>query len=415
MALTLPQALQRLSNPIMQGIAKTVVTTDQMASVLPIVPVAGHSYTFVREGAEPVGGAFIDDSGVTSEESTGLDDRTSIEFRRLVGNMDVDEFANSLSSGEAASAQMAKKVKATWRKVSAAIINGNRTTGHVLSPSAAPFTAITAATYSPWLDSGRRGPGSVKYTHVGTLWQFRAPGDPDYGPAVTAAANGSYTLYSYNKSKWIRVTLTVASATANGTAHIEFSSSTHEFDGLNQIIDPSMTIDPTGVNGDAYSYAKLDRMLSTVKVRENLAFVMNSSLVEKHYALARALGGTTPEFCEIPGVMGMAKVPSYRGVPILVNDWVGSAETIGGTTNASSIYLASMSAAEGLFLAGCSFGGQSIQGESDPRNVPVLGFRITDVGMLEGKDARRTRIAFYGALGLKSLLAAARSRGIQTA
>ncbi len=415
MALTIPQALQRLSNPVMQGIMKTVVTTDQMAAMLPIETVQDDAIRFVREGELPVGGAWLPDSGVTTEESTGTDDKVTVEFRRLVGNMDVDELAQVLSGGVQQGAQLGQKIKSTWRTVQDSIVNGNRITGHTLYSSADPFAAIDAASYAPWMDSARRGPGSLKYVHVGTYWSFRAPGDPDYGTPVAAAADGSYTLYSYNKSKWIRLTLDVSDATANGETSIAFTTSTNQFEGLEKVISPSMIIDPVGADGDDYSFAKLDRLISTVKVRSNRAFVANSTMIEKHYAAVRALGGTTPEYLEIPTGAGFAKVPAYRGIPILENDFIPSDESVGATTTASSIYLASMDAQEGLFLAATSFGGQQVLAEADPRSVPVLGFYIKDVGLLEGKDHRRTRVSWIGALCLKSSLALAKCGGIKTA
>jgi hypothetical protein len=399
----------------MQGIMRTVITTDQMSALLPIVGVHGDAHRFTREGDLPVGGAFIADSGVTSENSTGKDDRTTVEFRRLVGNMDVDHLANVMSDGLQQGSQLAKKVKATWRKVQNTNINGNRTTSHTLGSSADPFLAVDSATYSPWLDSDRRGPGSLKYTHVGTLWQFRAPGDPDYGDAVAAAADGSYTLYSFNKSKWIRVTLDVSDATGNGETHIRFNTTTNEYEGMEQLCDPAMVVDPIGAAGDDYAFSKLDRLLSLVKVRENLAFSLPGVLLEKHFAACRALGGTTPEYTEIPSVTGLARVPAYRGVPLLVNDFIPADETFTTTSNASSVYLASLSEEEGLFLAGMSYGGQQMLAEADPRSVPVLGFYINDVGHLEGADHRRTRVGWCGAMCLCSPLALARSRGIKTA
>jgi len=44
---------------------------------------------------------------------------------------------------------------------------------------------------------------------------------------------------------------------------------------------------------------------------------------------------------------------------------------------------------------------------ADPRTRSVFGFRIEDLGPLEGKDARRTRVKWYGAPALKSLLSCA--------
>jgi hypothetical protein len=417
MALTLPQALQRMPQSVMSGIAKTVITTDQMAALIPFEPVESDSYRFVREGSLPVGGAFINDLGVTSEESTGTDDRVTVEFRRVVGNIDIDELANTMSGGMQQGMQTQKKVKATWRSVSAKFVTGGRVTSHTITPAAgSPGAAIGAtATYSPSLDSDRRGPAGIKYTHTGTLWAFRAPGDPDYGPAVAVAANATVTLFSYNASKWIRVTITVASATADGEVHIRFNSTTNEFDGINVLVDPSQQVLSVGTDGDDYSFAILDDLLDRVKVRNNPAFIMNGKLLMKHFAACRNLGGVTPDYVEIPSVMGKSVVPSYRGVPLIVNDNILNTESKGASTTLSSIYLASLDSDEGLFIACPSFGGQRALGDVDPRSVPVLGFRIQDIGLLEGKDARRTRVSWYGAPVLRSPLALARKQQVKTA
>jgi hypothetical protein len=418
MALTLPQALQRLPQGIMSGIAKAVVTTDQLSAVIPFEPVSGDSYRFVREGDLPVGGAFIDDAGVTSEESTGTDDRTTVEFRRLVGNIDVDELANSMAGGMQVGAQLGKKVKATWRKVQDRFINGSRVTGYAFAAgSLASITSgITAISAGPWLDTTRRGPGSIRYTNTGKFWAFRAPGDPGYGPDVAITANGSATLYSYNKSKWITITVTIASATADSEALVTFTSSTNEFEGVEQICAPAMVVAPIATDGDDYSFLILDKLIDMVKVRNNLAFFMNGSLLMKHLAANRALGGNTEQTIQIASVAGKAiVVPVYRGIPILVNDWIPNDETVGASSTCSSIYLASLDSEEGLFYACPSYGGQTAIGETDPRNVPVLGFRITSIGALEGKDATRTRVSWYGAPVLKSALAMARKRGVKTA
>jgi hypothetical protein len=418
MALTLPQALQRLPQGIMSGIAKSVVTTDQMSAIIPFEPVEGDSYRFVREGDLPVGGAFIDDTGTTSEESTGTDDRTTVEFRRLVGNIDVDELANSMSGGVQINAQLGKKVKSTWRKVQDRFINGSRVTGYTFAAGslASITTGITAITPGPWLDTTRRGPASIRYTNTGKFWAFRGPGEADYGADVAITANGSATLYSYNKSKWITITVTIANATADSEAVVRFTSTTNEFEGVEQICASSMVVAPVATDGDDYSFSLLDKLIDLVKVRNNLAFFMNGSLLMKHLAANRALGGNTEQTIQIASISGKAiMVPVYRGIPILVNDWVPSDETVGASTTCSSIYLASLDSEEGLFYACPSFGGQSAIGESDPRNVPVLGFRITRLGALEGKDATRTRVAWYGAPVLKSALAMARKRGVKTA
>lgn len=413
MALTLPEALKRSQNPLMAGIARSVVTTDQMSAVIPMEAVNADAIRFIREGALPTGGAFIDDTGTTSEESTGTDDRTVIHFRRIVGNMDVDRLANVMGGGQQRGNQLGKKVKATWRKVQQTFITGNRITSHTLAPATAnPFNALSAFDYGPWLDSSRQGPGSIKYVHSTTTWSFRAPGDPTFGDGVVAAGNGTYTLKSHNPSKWIKVTITVASASADGETGIYFATTTNEFEGVNELINPSQVIAASGGNGDDYALSILDAMISKEKVDQNRAFIMNSKLIEKHYAVLRALGGTVPETMALPGYG--RPVPTYRGIPLLQNDFIASNETVGGTTTATSIYLASLSADEGLFMGCPSLGGPAAIPDADPRVGPVMGFWVTDLGALEGKDHDRTRVAWYGCIGLKSDLALVRASGVKS-
>jgi hypothetical protein len=413
MGLTFPEALKLVSNAYVQGIGKSIVTVDAFSAAVPLLTVQGDSFKGWREGTLPTGGAFIDDTGVTSEESVGTLDQIDIPMRRIVGNMDIDDQAND-AGDNVTGVHLAKKVKATWRRVQQTMITGNRVTSHTLSAAGAPMTALASFNYGPWLDSSRRGPGAIKYTHVGTSWQFRAPGDVDYGaPVVVASGVQTVVLKSWNESKWIQVTITAATATANGETMITFASSTNEFEGLNEIVEPARVIDPVGGTGDAFSFALMDQMITNEKVRVNRAFLVNSSIEEKIYAAYRTMGGLEPRMVQVPGYGG-GEVLSYRGVPVLVCDFIPSNENVGGNLTCSSLYLASMDADEGLFL-GVASGGTSTLVDADPFQRSVLGFKFTDVGALEGKDARRTRVAFRGAVGLRSNLALVRKRGVQTA
>lgn len=415
MGLTLPEAMKRATNLVQAGMAKAIVTMDELAAVIPLLPVGQVHVAYYREGALP-GTAWIPDSGITTEESAGTDDNVLVPLRRIVGNVDVDAFADDLtgnSRGEQRASKLSAKIKATWREVTNKIVNGGNVTSHVMGSAAAPFTAVDGIDYGPWLDSGRYGPGEIMYTHVGTGWQFRAPGDVEFGPVTTAAADGSFTLYSWNRSKWITLTLDVSDAVADGRTTITFASTSFEFDGLKEIIGPGMTIDPVGGSGDAFDLAMLDKLITLEKIRTNRVFITNGAVVEKFYASYRALGGTTPQSMQLPGYG--AAVPTYRGIPILQNDNVLTNETVGGATTCSSIYLGSLDESQGLALAVANEGGATVTPDADPRVRPVLGFRIEDLGPLEGKDARRIRVKFYGALVLKSTLALARRRGVITA
>lgn len=415
MAITLPETLKRGINAQLAMIAREIVTTDALGAVIPIQAVDGTGIKVPREGAQP-STAFIPDSGVTTEESTATDNVPEVQFRRIVGNMDLDKLAMEVGGSHSGSLafQTAAKAKATWQLIKSKLINGAHATGHTFGTgAAASIAAVTAVDYGPYLDSARRGPGSIKYTHSGTFWAFRAPGDIAYGDAVAIAADGSATLRSYNKSFYVTVTVDVSVAVANAEAPMYFTSSNDEFDGLYEQLDPARIIDPVVSTGDNFSLALLDKLISTQRVSSNRYFIFDSVMEELFYAAMRALGGTDPRTIQLPGYGG-GEVPTYRGIPILVNDNM-PLETVGGNADCSSLVLASLSYEEGLFLAAASAGGEAgaLTPDADPRTRPVLGFRIEDIANLEGKDAMRRRLKWHGAPILRSTLAAARRRGVR--
>lgn len=415
MAVTLPETLKAGVNPMLALIAKEVVTSDSLASLIPIEPVDGTGIKIRREGAQP-STAFIPDSGVTSEESTASDDVPEVQFRRIVGNMDIDKLSMEVGGSHSGnlSLQTGAKAKATWQLIKGKMINGAHSTGHSFGTgAAASFNAVDAIDYGPYLDSSRKGPGSLKYTHSGTLWAFRAPGDIAYGDAVAIAADGSATLRSHNRSLYITITVDVSDAVANAETPIYFTSSNDEFDGLYEQLDPARIVDPDNAAGDNFSIAYLDRLISLVKVKTNRAFILDSTLIEQFYAAYRALGGTDPRTLQLPGY-GAGEVPLYRGIPLLDNDNM-PVETVGANADCSSIVLAALSFEEGFFLGAASGGGQAqaLTPDADPRTRPVLGFRIEDLSALEGKDAMRRRVKWYGTPILRSTLAAARRRGVR--
>jgi hypothetical protein len=271
------------------------------------------------------------------------------------------------------------------------------------------------ATYGPHLDSARRGPGSIKITDTsvgvdGVLY-FRAPGDIDYGEGVVIDADADYTVKSHNPSNFIIVTIDASDIdAADLETTIRFVSSNDEFDGLWEMADPSLITAVVGANGDNFTLALLDDLMDVQKVREGRAFIMPGKLVNQYYAAVRGLGGADPQHMVIPGIGSQA--PIYRGVPILANDNITTYAVSSGTV--SDMALISLDPNEGLVLAAQSSGGptQAMSPDADPRVRSVLGFRIESLGPLEGKDANRTRVKWYGAPVLKSLLSCAVKQGV---
>ena len=111
MSLTLPEALKRTRNNLFAGMAKAIVTTDELAAVMPMSPVNSVHDTYRREGTLP-GTEYIDDDGITTEESTGEDDNVTVPLRRIVGNLDVDAFAEAKHPRSYKSRDLAKEFEA---------------------------------------------------------------------------------------------------------------------------------------------------------------------------------------------------------------------------------------------------------------------------------------------------------------
>lgn len=415
MSMTLYEAAKKSRNPLAAGTMLAIATVDELLSQMPMVPKSGESFMYTREKALPTVEFVAPDHGSLTESSPTFD-RVMVPLRLVVSDVDTYLFAEE-QMGENESIRplaITGKLKALGRTLGEKCITGAYATSATISEATtSPGLAIDAVTVGPNQDSDRHGPGSIKYTHAGTLWQYRAPGDRTHGATVAAAADGTITLKSDNPSKWIQITLDVSDATADGEVHIRFVSTSNEFDGLQKLTPDTQVISATGADGDTLSFDKLDQMVDElVKVREKRFFVMNGKLKRKFYALVRALGGTDPTHIAVPGITN--PVPTYRGIPILQSDWIGSAESKGAASTLSSAYLVALPGEQGFYF-GVRSGSDGLSVSLDPRDTRVMGVRIREVGELEGKEAVRARLSFYGATALGSELAVARAKNLVTA
>jgi hypothetical protein len=410
---TLYAAMKRSRNDYTVAAFKQIATSDELFGVIPFVPKQGEGFDYTREKSLGSFG-FVADGHSSVTASEGEDEIVRVHKREAVADFYVRNFAqeNMGDRVDPLERQTMMKFKAAGRTLAQKIITGGNITGITLSENISGtgpgIDALVSA--SAYFDSNRQGAGAIKYTHTGTLWQFRAPGDRDYGPAVAAATDGNYTLTSDNPSKSITVTLDVSDATANKEILVTFSSSTNEFDGLANLIPSGQIRTSTGTDGDAVSFPILDELMDSLKVMDNPAFIMNSALRRKVLALLRGAGGIDP----VQIMDGTFTVPSYNGIPILKNDWIPSTESKGSGTTLSSIYLASLSAEQGFWMG--ALGGQTFNVDADPRDATVMGFRLYDLGQSQaGASSRGRRLAFFGAPALGSDLAAARASELVTA
>ena len=172
------------------------------------------------------------------------------------------------------------------------------------------------------------------------------------------------------------------------------SASAKEFDGLATLCDEGQILN-AGANGEALTFQRLDTLLRMVPMGAD-ALIMRGGTHDAVLAAQRALGGTMPEHITMPNHSNIS-VPHYRGVPILVNDFLPADETLGANDETCSIYAVRFNEADGLHGM---FGG------------PSAGIRVQALGPLEKKDADRYRLKWYCGTALKSTKSLARLAGI---
>lgn len=413
MSLTLLEAMKAAENPFQAEMFKAIATQDRMFPIMPWKPVAGEGYPYEREVS--VGSFAAIDVGGSIAESTGKSEKLTISNREFAGDFYVPNFAQAMTSSRVSQydRQLLMKLKAAGRALAAKMITGSSISG---TPTMEAFQAgayvDTIVATSPYIRE-REGVGEIKYTHVGTFAQFRAPGDTAFGTAVACATDGDYTLASGDPSKWITVTLDVSDASADAIRRISFASN-YEFDGLLRQVSSSQTRDADGTSGDALSFAIMEQLVDAVtETGGQLAFVMNEKLKRKYNALVRGTGGTDPGWV-FDGPLGKITYPSFNGIPILTNNNVPSNETgsSGGTT-LSSVFLANFEEGAGVHMA--AFGGETQMVEADPRDTSVLGFQIHDLGQKTGESKRGGRLLWFGGMACGSDLSLARAKRIVTA
>lgn len=422
MALTLFEMAKMSRNSLTRGVMLGVATTNELLAKFQWVPKVGDAWSYDREKA--LGTVeFVDPSSFTSTESSATFDKVTVPMRLIDSVVDVMNTSRNQTdpNGDPKALQIALKLKALGQTIQAKMFTGAYVTGFAVSNAAVtPGLAVDAAVPSGNSgDSTRFGDGALKYTHTGTFWQYKAPGDRTYGPQVACAADGTYTLVSDNPNKKLSITLDVSDASADGECLIRFTSTTNEFDSLNKLIPTAQTVSSTGASGDALSFDVLDRLLyEKIKVRTDLAYVMNGALKRKFMALARtAAGGMTPEQISLP-ILGMngapaeMRVPQYNGIPILQVDDIPSTETKTVST-LSSVYLVSLTPEVG-FYGGVQQRGMTEVADLDPYQTRIGGVKLYDIGQRETTGADRTRIEWYGALALGSEYAAARASELIT-
>ncbi|MDP2674624.1 MAG: phage major capsid protein, partial [Dehalococcoidia bacterium] len=162
------------------------------------------------------------------------------------------------------------------------------------------------------------------------------------------------------------------------------------FDGLDKVIDPAQSLS-MGANGGSLTLDKLDEIIVKVLGGKPDLLLMSRRSRRIVNKLARSSGSFLETDRDEFGQM----LQFYDGIAVGVSDYISDAQTVGTSTDCSTIY--AFQAGEGG-LVGLTAPG---------------GLQIERVGSLETKDARRTRIKWYASLALFNAVKLARLTGVR--
>ncbi len=162
------------------------------------------------------------------------------------------------------------------------------------------------------------------------------------------------------------------------------------FDGLDQLVDPSQSLS-LGVDGGSLTLDKLDELIDTVKGGKPDLLLLSRRSRRSINKLARTSGSFLEADRDEFGQM----LQFYDGIAIGVSDYISDAQTVGTSTDCSTIY--ALQTGEGALLGLTSPG----------------GLQVERVGSLETKDATRTRIKWYSSLALFNTVKLASLTGVR--
>uniref|UniRef100_A0AAU8GRI2 Major head protein n=1 Tax=Pseudomonas phage PAKlein3 TaxID=3230132 RepID=A0AAU8GRI2_9VIRU len=162
-----------------------------------------------------------------------------------------------------------------------------------------------------------------------------------------------------------------------------------EFEGLINLVASGQTLD-NGTDGAALSFEKLDELMDTVTDKDGEVdyLTMHARTLRSFNALLRALGGAS--IGDVVTLPSGAEVPAYRGVPIFRNDYIPTNQTVGTSSNCTTVF------------AGTFDDGSRTHGIAGLTAEEAAGIQVEDVGPAETKDNYITRVKWYCGLALFS-------------
>lgn len=172
------------------------------------------------------------------------------------------------------------------------------------------------------------------------------------------------------------------------------------FQGILALTPASQKIS-TGANGSQLTFDILDQLIDIVKDKDGQVdyLMMPFRTRRAYFTLLRTLGGASVN--EVMNLPSGRQVPMYRGVPIFVNDFIPTNQTVGTSAGVCT-----------SIVAGTFDDGSGMHGVSGLTAMGNAGIRVENIGAMESKDEKITRVKFYCGFANFSQLGVAVAPGI---
>lgn len=162
--------------------------------------------------------------------------------------------------------------------------------------------------------------------------------------------------------------------------------------GLLGLVAGSQTIGAGdgAANGASLAFEDLDALIDQVTDKDGEVdyFMMHARTLRSYYALLRSLGGAS--IGDVVTLPSGVQIPAYRGIPIFRNDWAPINQTVGTSTNCTTV------------LAGTLDDGSRTHGIAGLTAVNAAGIQVKYIGEKENADEEITRVKWYCGLALFS-------------
>lgn len=362
--LTWAEAAKLAPSTLYRGIVNLFVDEYPFLAGIPITPwPGGKSYEYTQNQSLPTIAGVDETSTIESTKSV----RRTLKCRLAQRGGQIENPVFLSSTMDNVLDQDAEAIQDLVRAYAIdranLVING-AFNGAVTIDATGGTGGVDACTPGPRLDV-LDGVGYIFFNDTGDYFSFKAPGDSDYGTPVAVAADGTYLLRSLNESLYVWVTIDISDAATNGnfTSTLTFTAA-KSIDGLAKLCDPSQVWYGNGsattpsTNGDAISGEGMDLLLDNVAgPHEELAFVCRKGIRRALKTILRGAGGSMVD--EWMGMKLKRPQLAWEGVPIFADDRITKAETVGGSTWCTSVYLVRMNRQQGV---GMFYGAQRGRG-----------------------------------------------------